>query len=141
MGHVAKQGVTDVREVEDVLLAHIGLVPTLERKGRPASADLDERLCARLQINVSELGGWLAAQHARVEKQLLLLSWQSWGTDNQIIASVQTLVNEGAAVMGREPPEWTENLQLGGARGGGDTARGCLSWLGKRLSGLGRSGS
>ena len=141
MGHVAKQGVTDVREVEDVLLAHIGLVPTLERKGRPASADLDERLCARLQINVSELGGWLAAQHARVEKQLQLLSWQSWGTDNQIIASVQTLVNEGAAVMGREPPEWTENLQLGGARGGGDTATGCLSWLGKRLGGLGRSGS
>ena len=53
MGHVAKQGVTDVREVEDVLLAHIGLVTTLERQGRPASADLDERLCARLQINVS----------------------------------------------------------------------------------------
>ena len=141
MGHVAKQGVTDVREVEDVLLAHIGLAPTLERKGRPASADLDERLCARLQINVSELGGWLAAQHARVEKQLQLLSWQSWGTDNQIIASVQTLVNEGAAVMGREPPEWTENFQPSGARGGGDTATGCLSWLGKRLGGLGRSGS
>ena len=141
MGHVAKQGVTDVREVEDVLLAHIGLVPTLERKGRPASADLDERLCARLQINVSELGGWLAAQHARVEKQLQLLSWQSWGTDNQIIASVQTLVNEGAAVMGREPPEWTENLQLGGARGGGDTAtRSRRRELTKRLSGLRRSG-
>ena len=141
MGHVAKQGVTDVREVEDVLLAHIGLVPTLERQGRPASADLDERLCARLQINVSELGGWLAAQHARVEKQLQLLSWQSWGTDNQIIASVQTLVNEGAAVMGREPPAWTENFEPGGAPGGGDTATGCLSWLGKQLGSLGRSGS
>ena len=141
MGHVAKQGVADVREVEDVLLAHIGLVPTLERQGRPASSDLDERLCARLQINVSELGDWLAAQHARVEKQLQLLSWQSWGSDNQIIASVQTLVNEGAAVMGREPPEWTENFQPSGARGGGDTATGCLSWLGKRLGGLGLSGS
>ena len=141
MGHVAKQGVTDVREVEDVLLAHIGLVTTLERQGRPASADLDERLCARLQINVSELGGWLAAQHARVEKQLQLLSWQSWGTDNQIIASVQTLVNEGAAVIGREPPAWTENFEPGGARGGGDAATGRLSWLGKQLGGLGRSGS
>eukprot|EP00908_Phaeocystis_cordata_P021907 Transcript_4311.p1 GENE.Transcript_4311~~Transcript_4311.p1 ORF type:complete len:682 (+),score=196.31 Transcript_4311:167-2212(+) len=140
MEHVGKQGVTDVHEVEDVLLAHLGLVATLQRSGRPASADLDGRLCARLQINVAELDDWLAAQHARVEKQLQLLSWQSWGTDNQIIASVQTLVNEGAAVMGREPPEWTENLQLGGARGGGDTATGCLCWLGKRLGGLGRSG-
>ena len=73
MGHVAKQGVTDVREVEDVLLAHIGLAPTLERKGRPASADLDQRLCARLQINVPELGDWLAAQHARVEKYLEIM--------------------------------------------------------------------
>ena len=32
MGHVKKQGVTDVREVEDVLLAHLGLVPTLVRQ-------------------------------------------------------------------------------------------------------------
>ena len=57
MEHVRKQGVTNVREVEDVLLAHLGLVPTLERTGRPASArDLDERLCARLKIdNTSEL--------------------------------------------------------------------------------------
>ena len=86
MAHVAKQGVTNVHEVEDVLLAHIGLVPTLERQGRPVSADLDERLCTRLQINVSELSDWLTAQHARVvEKQLQFLSWQSWGTDNQII--------------------------------------------------------
>ena len=95
MEHVRKQGVTNVREVEDVLLAHLGLVPTLERTGRPASArDLDERLCARLKIdNVAELSDWLAAQHATVERQLQLLAWQSWGTDNQIIASVQTLVD------------------------------------------------
>ena len=147
MAHVAKQGVTNVREVEDVLLAHIGLVPTLERQGRPASADLDERLCTRLQINVSELGGWLAAQHARVvEKQLQFLSWQAWGTDNQIIASVQTLVNEGAAVMGRDPPEWTENFKPGGARGAGSaggaaTGSLSLSRLRKQLSSLGKSGS
>ena len=50
MGHVAKQGVTDVREVEDVLLAHIGLAPTLERKGRPASADLDERAWSLVDV-------------------------------------------------------------------------------------------
>ena len=31
MAHVKKQGVMDVREVEDVLLAHMGLVPTLRR--------------------------------------------------------------------------------------------------------------
>ena len=34
MNHVAKRGVVDVREVQDVLLAHLGLVPTLERTGR-----------------------------------------------------------------------------------------------------------
>ena len=45
MAHVGKQGVTDVRKVEDVLLAHIGLVSSLERPGRPASMDLDRRLC------------------------------------------------------------------------------------------------
>jgi len=144
MAHVAKQGVTNVHEVEDVLLAHIGLVPTLERQGRPVSADLDERLCTRLQINVSELSDWLAAQHARVvEKQLQFLSWQSWGTDNQIIASVQTLVNEGAAVMGRDPPEWKENFKPGGARGAGGSATGSLSLsrLRKQLSSLGKNGS
>ena len=113
MEHVRKQGVTNVREVEDVLLAHLGLVPTLERTGRPASArDLDERLCARLKIdNVAELSDWLAAQHATVERQLQLLAWQSWGTDNQIIASVQTLLDQGAAAMGRSwPLEWKESV-------------------------------
>ena len=122
MEHVHKQGVTSVREVEDLLLAHLGLVPTLKRSGRPASAckleqelrrHLDGQLCARLQIDMAELDDWLKAQHARVKGQLELLSWQSWGSDNQIIASVQTLVNAGAAVMGREPPKWTENFERG----------------------------
>ena len=76
MEHVRKQGVSNVREVEDVLLAHLGLVPTLERPGRPASArDLDERLCARLKIDkVAEMGDWLASKHATVEQQLQLLA-------------------------------------------------------------------
>merc|ERR1719331_3056131 len=115
MEHVRKQGVSDVREVEDVLLAHLGLVPTLERPGRPASArDLDELLCARLKIDsVTELEDWLTAQHTMVERQLKLLAWQSWGTDNQIIASVQTLLDQGAAAMGRSwPLEWKEDLAV-----------------------------
>jgi hypothetical protein len=38
-----------------------------------------------------------------------MLSWQSWGTDNQIIASVQTLINECHMEMGREGlPIWVE---------------------------------
>ena len=75
MGHVRKQGVSDVREVEDLLLAHLGLVPTLGRPGRPMSVrldspgalpwDLDKRLCARLKIDLVELDGWLTAQHTR----------------------------------------------------------------------------
>ena len=88
MRHVEKQGVYDVREVEDVLLAHLGLVPCLERPGRPASADLDERLCARLQIDVAELGSWLAAQHARVERQLQFLHWQAWQLVENAVCSV-----------------------------------------------------
>ena len=110
MEHVVKLGVSVEREFEDVLLAHLGLVPSLERPGRPLSVELNERLCARLQIDVAGLGDWLAAQHARVERQLQILSWQAWGTDNQIIASVQTLLNECAAVMGREKPEWKEHV-------------------------------
>ena len=111
MAHVAKQGVSDVREVEDVLLAHIGLVPTLERPGRPATRlDLDQKLCARLQKEDAELDGWLAEHHASVQQRLELISWQSWGTDNQIIASVQTLLEECALALGRERPKWQENF-------------------------------
>ena len=35
VAHLRKQGVTDVRELEDVLLAHIGVSDDLERPGRP----------------------------------------------------------------------------------------------------------
>ena len=35
MAHLRKQGVTDVRELEDVLLAHIGVSDDLKRPGRP----------------------------------------------------------------------------------------------------------
>ena len=83
MAHVKTQGVADVQEVEDVLLVHIGLVSTLaqlERPGRPASAERDKQLCARLKkADNAEFGSWLVAHHAAVEQRLQILSWQSWG--------------------------------------------------------------
>ena len=108
MAHVGRQGVTDVREVEDLLLAHIGLVSSLERPGRPASMDLDRRLCAHLKRDVAELASWLPAHNKVVEQRLSFTSWQSWGSDNQIIASVQTLLGECALALGRAKPEWTD---------------------------------
>ena len=69
--HVKTQGVADVQELEDVLLVHIGLVSTLaqlERPGRPASAERDKQLCARLKkADNAEFGSWLVAHHAAVE--------------------------------------------------------------------------
>ena len=117
MAHVGAQGVTDVREVEDVLLAHIGLVSSLERPGRPVSMELDQRLCAHLKKDVADLSSWLPAYNAVVEQRLSLISWQSWGSDNQIIASVQTLVDECALALGRAQPEWTDTWELGHQQG------------------------
>ena len=108
MAHVCKQGVTDVREVDDVLLAHIGLVSSLERPGRPASLDLDRRLCAHLKKDVAELASWLPAHNREVVQRLSFTSWQPWGSDNQIIASVQTLIGKCALVLGLAQPEWTD---------------------------------
>jgi len=34
-----------------------------------------------------------------VEHQLRVLSWQSWASDNQIIASVQTLMDQCAVAL------------------------------------------
>ena len=114
MAHVCKQGVTDVREVEDVLLAQLGLVATLVRAGRPASVERDEKLCARLKkTETAALDTWLAAHHDEVVQRLGVISWQSWGTDNQIIASVQTLVDECAAALGRAKPQWKEHSTAG----------------------------
>ena len=109
MAHVGRQGVTDVREVEDVLLAHIGLVSSLQRPGRPASMALDRRLCAHLKRDVAALASWLPAHNTEVEQRLNFVSWQPWGSDNQIIASVQTLVGECALALGRAQPEWADN--------------------------------
>lgn len=114
MAHVGRQGITDVREVEDALLAHLGLVATLERATRPATAAtyLDQRLSARLKKGTIATDAWLPTHHATVRRRLGAISWQSWGTDNQIIASVQMLMNECATAMGRERPEWTENWAI-----------------------------
>jgi len=109
MAHVGRQGVTDVREVEDVLLAHIGLVSSLQRPGRPASMALDRRLCAHLRKDVADLASWLPAHKREVERRLSVVSWQPWGSDNQIIASVQTLVGECALALGRAQIEWADN--------------------------------
>eukprot|EP00964_Phaeocystis_antarctica_P021627 scaffold12023_cov67-Phaeocystis_antarctica.AAC.3 len=118
MAHVGKQGVTNVREVEDVLLAHIGLVTSLERPGRPASMELDLRLCAHLKRDVADLASWLPAHNEVVEQRLSVISWQSWGSDNQIIASVQTLVGECALTLGRAQPEWTDTWKSGANNSG-----------------------
>eukprot|EP00964_Phaeocystis_antarctica_P149618 scaffold116806_cov66-Phaeocystis_antarctica.AAC.1 len=118
MAHVGAQGVTDVREVEDVLLAHIGLVSSLERPGRPVSMELDQRLCAHLKKDVADLASWLPAYNAVVEQRLSVISWQSWGSDNQIIASVQTLIDESALALGQAQPEWTDTTwELGNQQG------------------------
>jgi len=105
MNHVAQRGVVDVREVQDVLLAHLGLVPTLERTGRAEPG----RVCAHLQRDGAELESWLAAHHKAVKQRLDVLSWQAWSTDNQLIATAQTLIDECALVLGRERPKWKEN--------------------------------
>ena len=97
-----------VREVEDVLLAHIGLVRSLERPGRLASTELDRRLCSHLKKDVADLSTWLPAHNAVVEQRLSHLTWQSWGSDNQIIASVQALVEECALTLGRPRPKWKD---------------------------------
>eukprot|EP00964_Phaeocystis_antarctica_P162880 scaffold138025_cov133-Phaeocystis_antarctica.AAC.1 len=146
MAHVGKQGVTDVREVEDVLLAHIGLVSSLERPGRPASMDLDQRLCAHLKQDVADLSSWLPAYNSVVEQRLSIISWQSWGSDNQIIASVQMLVGECALALGRDRPEWTDTwASRARSSGASDRTRireelsnhlsqgflGCLCWPGQ----------
>jgi len=150
MAHVGKQGVTDVREVEDVLLAHIGLVSSLERQpGRPASVELDRRLCAHLKKDVADLASWLPAHNTVVEQRLNFVSWQSCGSDNQIIASVQTLVDECALALGRDRPDWTdtwESSARSSARSSSTTIReevsihlsqrllGCLCWPGQAPS-------
>ena len=114
MEHVGKQGVTDVREVEDVLLAHLGLVPTLERTGRAEPG----RVCAHLQRNGPEqLDRWLVAHHEAVKQRLGVLLWQAWDTDNQIIATVETLIDECALALGRERPEWKENVVMDDHKG------------------------
>ena len=152
MAHVGTQGVTDVREVEDVLLAHIGLVSSLQRPGRPASMALDRRLCAHLKKDVADLASWLPAHNAVVERRLSVISWQSWGSDNQIIASVQTLVGECALALGRAQPEWTDTW-ASSARSSGASDRtsirkelsnhlsqgllGCLCWPGQASSDAG----
>ena len=81
----------------------------VQRGQRPEDGGvLDEKLAKHLQREVADLGVWLVEHNKAVEQRLEWLSWQSWGTDNQIIASVEALLNECANVMGREKPRWTD---------------------------------
>ena len=43
MAHLRKQGVTDVRELEDVLLTHIGITDDLDRPGRPGAPGYERK--------------------------------------------------------------------------------------------------
>ena len=132
MAHVGTQGVTDVREVEDVLLAHIGLVQSLVRPGRAASTELDRRLCLHLKKDVADLSTWLPAYNEVVEQRLSVISWQSWGSDNQIIASVQTLMDECALAPERDQDEWTDTWESGNTQN--EQSKGllrCLCWPGQ----------
>eukprot|EP00966_Prymnesium_polylepis_P086815 2009257-Prymnesium_polylepis.1 len=111
MNHTRKSRATDVREVEDVLLAHLGLVPSLDRPNRPyPNAALDLKLAERLGVEPAAIADWLAARHEKVEERLRWLNWQSWSSDNQIIASVQAVMDECAAELGREPLDWKEHV-------------------------------
>ena len=118
MAHVKTQGVADVQELEDVLLVHIGLVSTLaqlERPGRPASAERDKQLCARLKkADNAEFGPWLVAHHAAVEQRLQILSWQSWGAAvgkspgrplMQLLRVPESFMGSAALRLPRSPPE------------------------------------
>ena len=120
MAHVATQGVTDVREMEDVLLAHIGLVPSVLRPGRPASTELDRQLCDHLNMDLTDLSTWLLAHNEAVEQRLSAVSWQSWGSDNQIIASAQSLIDECAVALGRAQSEWKDTWVLMDGRSTGE---------------------
>ena len=48
-----------------------------------------------------------------VERRLSVVSWQPWGSDNQIIASVQTLISECALALGRVQIEWADTWGAG----------------------------
>eukprot|EP00964_Phaeocystis_antarctica_P133521 scaffold97735_cov65-Phaeocystis_antarctica.AAC.1 len=114
---------------------------------------LDQRLCARLNKDVTNLSAWLPAHNAVVEQRLSIVSWQSWGSDNQIIASVQTLVDECALALGRAQPEWTDDAWQSSAKSSGASDRtsireelsthlsqgllGCLCWPGQAPSDTG----
>ena len=71
----------------------------------------DEKLAKHLGRKPEDLEEWMKEHHSVTKERLEFLSWQSWGTDNQIIASVQTLMNECALEMGRPLPTWVEKAK------------------------------
>ena len=83
----------------------LGLNAESDADATPASTDVSaasvhsKRVCARLKVNEEDLSSWMAENSKVVEHQLRVLSWQSWATDNQIIASVQTLMDQCAVPL------------------------------------------
>jgi len=64
-----------------------------------------------------------------VEQRLNFISWQSWGSDNQIIASVQTLIEECALALERDQPKWTDTWEAGDSQNEqSKELLGCLCW-------------
>ena len=55
MAHVRKQGVTDPRELEDVLLAHIGITDDLDRPGRPRAPRKNQMSAMRRHVSQGDL--------------------------------------------------------------------------------------
>ena len=72
---------------------------------------LDHRLAAHLGREAAALAPWLQAHNTLVEERLQFLQWQSWGSDNGIIASVQTLLDETVTALGREKLVWEDPSQ------------------------------
>ena len=107
MAHVKRtKGVSDVREVQDVLLAHLGLVDGFKRP--VGSQGLDDKLAKHLGIARDALAEHVTKLHERMTRlRCDELMWQPWASDNQIIAMVQTLIDECALALGRERPAWT----------------------------------
>ena len=75
---------------------------------------LDRQLCAHLKKDVAALASWLPAHNTEVEQRLNFVSWQPWGSDNQIIASVQTLIGECALALGRARIDWARIIRTSG---------------------------
>jgi hypothetical protein len=82
---------------------------------------------------VADLASWLPAHNTEVEQRLNFVSWQPWGSDNQIIASVQTLIGECALALGRAQIEWADTWGAGARSGAASGMRSIREELSNHL--------